>query len=87
MKKKIQITSFIEVDINLPYFCKVDNTRFYKVYNEHKAIQVYISNYNKDFSISIVTSELPFNFEYVDITENEFLENYNRALKLSNEII
>lgn len=85
IKQKVNVVKEIEVDIKLPYFCKLENgCVFYKLLNED-GHYIQVSTYS--FSTSVEASEIPnigiiFAENNIEIEENEFNEAFEKTVEI-----
>lgn len=83
MKIKIKKEINEELEIALPYFCKIgDNAFFYKIFSEEKCLQICTIKESQD--IGIKHAGLPFSLSSKpsEITADEFHEVFNETLTI-----
>jgi hypothetical protein len=84
LKVKGSITTEIDTEINLPYFCKLGRSHFVKINSKNEVITVDV--YSFSTAIEISTDHLtPFRANCVECSEEEFNEAFQTAFsKIQN---
>jgi hypothetical protein len=88
---KIQIETVVaektELEIEFPFFTSsLSGLHLYKVINQHKCIEVIVDSIVGD-RIQTAHMELAFTNGWKEITESEFKQRFNKAIKSLKDLI